>query len=389
MFGYSKPVWVLTMASFAVWGFALWWALTRPKYRWYQVWLLTLVTLFWWIAETIAIRLGKYRYHEQFPFRVHFPGAGTPGSPGRLEAAILWLLPKGETLPSASNPLCVASSWDIPFPVVALEAALLFGLFRLSVRLLRSETGGRLRAALATAGLSGLLLVNVTAVLDPVVSTTTWCGTVPSTVRDHYLTFGLWEWFTTQTHPGYWFGVPLVNYAGWFLAAATFGFVARLDEERPESRLRRRPLLIAYVAATLVMLLIFFAVLVPVKVGLDLVLVHGQAYLFGPHPGFPTERWQFGVIVGLLAAGLLVAARGRRHHHPEFEWVSSLPKVVVFVFCLALLAIQPDLGIFAIWVTTATIAAVVLLWPFIARSMERRGSWQPAPTSGGNDGVGD
>jgi hypothetical protein len=365
MFGYTAPVAVFTVGACAGWALALWWAFKQPKYRWYYVWLLGLVTLFWWLGESIAIRLGKYQYRD-FPLRVPLPGGGTPDDPGPLVAFLRRFL-LGESLPSASNPICVAKSWDIPLPVVAFEAALLFGLFRLSVRLLRHDEGGLLRAALATAGLSALLLVNVTAVLDPVVSTTTWCETTPPNQAYQYLHVGLWEWFTTKSHEGYWFGVPLVNYAGWFLAAAAFSFVARLDDQRDSGLIRQYKLLVLYVLATALITSAFFVILIPVKVAVDRIMVHGQDYLFGSHHVFTDKTWQFGTIVALFGLGGLAVARGRRHHHPQFDWIPLVPKVLAFIFCLALLVIEPHIGILAVWFVTAVIAAIVLLSPFVGR----------------------
>jgi Carotenoid biosynthesis protein len=386
MFGYPMSVIVFTIAAFVAWGLAMWWAVEQPKYRWYHIWVLLLATLFWFISESIAIRLGKYHY-PTFPLRAHLPWGGTPDHPGWLAHKLLSLLPAGEKLPSELNPLCAAKSWDIPLPVVTLEAALLFGLFRLSVCVLRSEKGSRLRAALATGGLSALLLVNATAVLDPVVSTNRWCEPVLPDPNYHYLTFGLWEWFATETHQGYWFGVPLVNYAGWFLAAGVFSFVARLDDERPDCLLRKYTSVGLYFLATIAITGIFFAFLIPLKIVVDRILVHGQDYL--PYPIVSAKVWQFGVMLGLLGLGLLLFSWGQRHAHLRFHWIFPIPKIVIFAFCLGLLSIQPWIGIFVVWFVTASIATSVLVWPFIMKMINRRLGRMSSgkPTPGGDFSV--
>jgi hypothetical protein len=206
MFGVDAAVVVFTLGAFAVWAYALSWALKQPKNRWYHIWLLVLVTLFWFIGESLAIRLGKYAY-PKFPaiVRVSLPlplsFAGTPQNPQWLEKKLVSLIPPAEGPPSKFDPSCLADSYAIPLPVVAIEAALLFGFFRLAASLLRVDKS-RWRTSIATGGLCALLLVNTFAALDPVVSKTRWCEPL---VQDHttpYLNFGLWTWFTTQTHQG-------------------------------------------------------------------------------------------------------------------------------------------------------------------------------------------
>ena len=383
MSGYLTPEAVFTVGACAAWGFALWWAFRQPKYRWYHVWVLGLLTLFWWLGESIAIRLGKYQY-PKLGMRIPFPGGGTPDHLGPVFAWLFGLVRPDEPPPSSLMRECLAKSWDIPFSVIALEAALLFGLFRLSVTMLKSESGSRLRAALATAGMSGFLMVNVTAILDPVVSTTQWCEPSMPDPGYHYLTFGLWQWYTTDAHPGFWYGVPLVNYAAWFLAAATFSFVARLDDERPSGVLRRYKLASMYLLATVGITALMFIILLPVKMLVDKIMVHGQDYLFSPHPIFSPKMWEFTTTVALLGVGLYLIRRGRREERPRFDWISAMPKLLVFLFCLGLLRIQFHGGLFRIWIATAAIATAVLLWPFIIRAIRqfrsRRGGRSNQPT---------
>ncbi len=85
----------------------------------------------------------------------------------------------------------------------------------------------------------------------------------------------LWTWFTDEVHPGYWFGVPLVNYAGWFLTVFTFTFLLRLEDDGTGGILspaNHRFGLLGYGGA----LLLLFVLLLPLKVVVDLLLVHGH-----------------------------------------------------------------------------------------------------------------
>ena len=230
---------VFTLGAFAVWAYTLGWALTRPKKdRWYHTWVLALATLFWWIGESLAIRLGKYEYPNLGTIRLNIPFiGGTPKEPGWVENKLLSLIPTGEGPPWIFDEACKAKDYAIPLSVVALEAALLFGFFRFAASFFRADQG-RWRTSLATGGLCALLMVNLFAVLDPVVSTHGWCQPKVLHQTVTYLPFGLWHWHTTQWHQGHWYGVPLINYAGWFLAAFVFGTLARYDDARDDLLIR-------------------------------------------------------------------------------------------------------------------------------------------------------
>jgi hypothetical protein len=223
-----------------------------------------------------------------------------------------------------------------------------------------------IRTALATAGLSGLLLVNVTATLDPVVSTTTWCA-AHGDPGYHFLHVNLWEWYTTEAHPGYWYGVPLVNYAAWFLAAATFAFFARLDDYRPSGLIKHYKLIAAYVGASVLAIAFTFVALIFVKAGVDRVFEFGYS-----HRAHVNQKlWQFGVVGVVLGLGGLAIWLGRRHRVAHFEAVCFVPKFLVFLFCFALLLGEPYFGIFMILAVNVAIAVTVMLWTrFFPRAEE-------------------
>jgi len=319
MLGDSAAVTVFTIGAFAVWGFALYWAWRQPRHRWYHVWVLGLITFFWWVGESTAIRLGKYDY-AAFPpqLRVAFPSGGTPLNPGSLET---WLRGLAiDKAPWERDPSCVITSFGIPLPVVAFEAALLFGFFRLSTRLLRSSKDkgwSQVRSAAATGGLCALLMVNAFAVLDPVVSTTKWCDPTVSDLTSTYLPFGLWTWFTTETHPGYWFGVPPINYGAWFLAAFVFGALARFDDEREGGIIKRYSWIGPYLLWSVPITVVYLAAVLVAKIFIDRWLVHGQEYLFSS-PWFSAKAWQLGIIAALLIGALFALfAWGRRERDPR------------------------------------------------------------------------
>ena len=274
---------VFTVGAFAVWGYAFWWARRQGEDAWYHKWLLILLTLFWFVGESMTIRLGKYEYPvERFPdvwyLRPPIFFFDTPGSPSWLSTSLRNLIPTGEGPPSIFNSACKAGSWNIPLPVVAMEAALVFGFFRLAASLLKVQRG-RWRTPLATGALCGLLMVNSFAAFDPVVSTTQWChADLPNPIGTH-LPFGLWNWFTIRTHPGYWFGVPVVNYIAWFIAAAVFGFLARSDDQRPTGFLRKYKSWRGYAGATIAILIAYVAGGIGLILVVDRVSVHAQLLL--------------------------------------------------------------------------------------------------------------
>ena len=382
MSGFSWPLFGFIVVALGTWGVIFWWAWQQRRDRWHHFWVLGLATAFWWVGESCAIRLGKYEYPD-FPnwTRLPLPWGGTPTDPGRVTEYFLSVVGAAEKQFGA----CIAGSWAIPIPVFALEGAILFALYRLSVLRFQSKKGDGVRTALATAGLSALLMYNVTAVLDPVVSTTRWCDPTAPDPNHHGLNFGIWRWFTNETHQGYWFGVPFVNFATWMLAAGTFNFVARLDGGGPGGIVKRYKTLAGYVLAALLLLILLFVILIPVKKVVDRLLVHGQEYLFFPHPIFFPRVWQFGVLLLLLATSFLLMMLGRRNTATKVEWITATPLLLVFAFCLLLLSVQPHRVIFAIWLVTTSIAVAVIFWPrivgIVARLQARFGKPEPSSLS--------
>jgi len=367
----QAAVWVFSAVACAVWLMTLRWALQPSKLKRYNVFILLLSTVFWWLGESLALRLGRYQYSRFFPLSFN-PWGGTPADPdylaNLLRRSLSWI-PSEIDLMTCQRP---QESWAVPFPVVALEAALLFWFLRVSVIRLK---GKGVRTALAGASISALLMVNLFAVMDPVVSTTQWCGQAVLDPRSSGLdVINLWTWFTDEVHPGYWFGVPLVNYAGWFLTVFAFTFLLRLEENGSGgiiSQYNHRFGLLSYGAA----LLLLFLLLLPLKVVVDMFLVHGHEAVIVLREDIDVPRaWQFSTMAGLLLIALALAVLfGRRQPYPSIQWVAAAPQLAVLAFCLVALVIQPKASVAAVWIVSATITIAMM------RGSTSAGAGRPEP----------
>jgi len=373
MFGYPTAVFLFTVAACGAWACTLVWALKLREQRFLYVTVLLVATFFLGLSESLGIRLGKYQYHSAFPLAL--PLGGTPSHSDLAWQGLNWIAM--HTVGQMGIPGCDQLSWNIPFPVVALEAAFVVAFFRIS--LLRLTNSGW-SAAFAAAGLNALLVVNLDAILDPVVSTSVWCGTAPDP-NYHGLTLGLWQWFTNDTHPGYWFGVPLVNFISWFVAVGTFSFLLRL-ETGPRGLLRRYKHWFKYVLAVPAVVIVLFIIQVPIKIGIDLVLVRGQDFLFDPHPVVDNKIWHFGVMVVLLLWAVRLMRRyGEFSSIRRIDWTCVAAQILVFAFCLGALWFDPsaNANLWAIWFLTAAIASTVESRSFVARVITRIFGGRPTP----------
>jgi hypothetical protein len=388
--GSPTHVFWFSIGACAAWGMALGWAALRPTgaERKHHLWVLGLATLFWWAGEAFGLRLGKYEYVQPFPLTLpKFPWSGTPhGTHDFLKASLNFVLPSWMIVNDSPQ-----KSWAIPFPVIALEAALLFTMFRISHLLFKGTDrpegtdrpkGTDWRAVLATGGLSAVLLINATAVLDPVVSSTEWCGAFNLDPNLHGLIgFPLWHWFTNESHPGFWFGVPLVNYAAWFLTALVFGSVTRWREDAAKDY---------DVRAGVVAMLWFFLILIISKLVVDGVLIALPQWRFGKVQtlnGLDNLRvWHLGVVVLLVIGGFALVLRGHGNENPlrgkgnENKWVFWVPQLFVLVFCWSALILEWDQRIVAVGIVSTVFLYVVMFRPgLIARVVRRPVPPAPAP----------
>ena len=373
--------------SFAALALALAVACTRkPRHqRNFHLLVLVVAFLFWWVSELLAVRFGKYQYTADLralPFR------GVPSNPDllyRVLAAIAKPLHLPMGVPHCPKP---QESWNIPVAVVALEAAIAFGLFRLALRIFKREEvaatvprldagpwtartwarvkseSPRANAAIPAGALMALLAVNLDAVLDPVVSTSQWCapGTPPNYPG---LNFGIWTWLTNERSPGYWFGVPLVNYIGWFLLVGLFGWYLRRDAAGPHALIQGfegQPWY-RYVFAGLKALLIVLGLEIAIKLFFDLVLQVGPALQLN------RKYWQFGVVVLLLAVAAWRVVRGRVRQQIGFDKFSIAVHALVLFICGLALVLDYELRgpstvlklLWTVWVVTTLIAATIML----------------------------
>ncbi|PYR47654.1 MAG: hypothetical protein DMF89_18070 [Acidobacteria bacterium] len=351
MFGYPAHVIAFTVVGCGAWAAMLVWALKQQKDRWYYIFLIAVATLFWWLGEALAIRRGKYEY-AGFPWIATLPG-GSASHPDILYKLMYAI--SGRDSETALGIAACRNKWTIPIPVVALEAAIVFSMLRLSI--LRFKGRGW-RPAMATSGFSALLMINLTMVLDPVVSTTNACAPLqhPHTL----LNFGLWNWITYDQFPGYWLGIPLINYSAWFMASFVFGLVARWDDMGPGGVIRKEKFWVGYVPRALAVVAFLMAILLYPYFKFAAVLSRGGAV------------WQFGLIGLLLLGGaFLVIFFGREYHNPEFKLIFWVPQLLVLGFCFLLLLYQPTATLVLLWGLSASIVTVLMGWPRIEKAVER------------------
>jgi hypothetical protein len=378
--GFPPHIFWFSIGACAAWVMAFAWAARLPSRseRKHQYWVLVLATLFWWVGEALGLRLGKYQY-ESLPLTL--PLSGTPGTSDVL-THVTDVLRRSSVSAMVAVEGCKQTSWKIPFPVIALEAALLFTMFCVSHRLFK---GTDRRPAVATGGLCAVLLINATAVLDPVVSSTEWCG-MPYLDPLHLdsnlhglMGFRLWHWFTNVSHPGFWFGVPLVNYAAWFLTALVFGFVTRVREDSHKGY---------DVREAVVALSRFFLYLIPLKLAVDWVLIGLPRLLFGQVDTLGDlanlRIWQLCVMALLVIGGFALIRRGKGPENPDFNWFVWVPQIFVLVFCGAALMLEWNKRILAAEIVAVAFLVLVMTWPgLIARLVRRPAPPAPAPAAHG------
>lgn len=361
----AAPVYIFSAVTSTMWVATLAWSFSRKQrdLRWYNVFVLLAATLAWWLGESSAIRLGKYQYSPYFPAGLILPLGGTPNQSDWLRLGLNRLSDFFGIPAVGSSKL--QESWNIPFPVVALEACLVFAFVRLSYFRLKNKGPF---AAVAAACFSAVLMVTLAAILDPVVSSYTWCGAPGNDPDRHGLfKFEIWHWFTDENYAGYWFGVPSVNYIAWLIGMGSFTFLVRLNDDGPYGLVRRYDRWYEYVWAAAKFLFYLFLLQIPVKLVMDLVLVRFRELLpSGIRPD--AQVWEFGWIALLMGACTFVVwLYGKVHPDPRREWVCNSPPVVVLVLCLFALVLEWRWGrwLNLIWVLSFVITGIVAGLPYI------------------------
>jgi hypothetical protein len=368
----AAPVYVFSAVTSLMWVATLLWCLSpkRGDERWYNVFLLVAATMAWWFGETSAIRLGKYQYSAAFPSFLILPFNGSPASPDYL-ARKLDALVTLAGVPKVHD--CGQTRWSIPFPVVALEACLVFAFLRLSFYRLKNKG---FWAAVSAASFSAVVMVTLAAILDPVVSNHTWCGLPGQDPGSHGLfNFEIWHWYTDENYTGYWFGVPTVNYLAWFVGMWSFSFLNRLDDEGPAGIVRRYDHLYQYALAILGLMVALFLIQVPLKIGLDRLLVTPPQFvqrLIASHD-ISKSAWEFGVVGGLLVLSTFVVWwYGKVHPDPRREWVCTSPPIVVLLLCLAALLLEWGGWLNVVWVLAFVVTSILTGLPLILDRVSAR-----------------
>jgi hypothetical protein len=360
-----SPVNVFSAVSLTMWVAVLVWSFRQRKESWYHVLVLLMATITWWLGECIAIRLGKYQYAD-FPSWLVMPFAGSPIAGDGLERFLTHV----HAVLKLPRVCCQASphqtSWKIPFPIIALEASLVVAFLRLSFFRLRNKG---FAAACAAGCFSAVLMVTLAAILDPVVSTTEWCGLAKDPCYHGLLRVRLWHWFTDENYTGYWFGVPMVNYVSWFVGMFVFSFMARLDDDGPRGLIRPYKHWWGYLLAVVVTIAAIFVLEFPLKIAIDMILVRVPEFI-----PIPRSVWEFVVVGVLLASNVFVIWRsGGVHPQPKkVGWVGTAPPIGVLAFCLVYLVLEPQFVLFVVWAVSAALTYVVGFRPEIATRRKPR-----------------
>jgi 4-hydroxybenzoate polyprenyltransferase len=190
------------------------------------------VVVLWAIESWAHFRTPFYVYDESFerdmipriPFAAFMPASWAP-VPHKCSDLVLQLM-------------CAHRVFTrIPLSVLLLEASLVYSAMWAAILL---GTGFRLAPFLA-----GLIVVNVDAILDPVVAASHSCNGALSEAAPR---LGLWHWYqgaSPQDAEGIaqWFGVPLFNYGAWWAGAVilvSFVLLVQYMRKRVWARMRRR-----------------------------------------------------------------------------------------------------------------------------------------------------
>jgi hypothetical protein len=325
---------VFTYGMALFWASSLVWSWRRSKYLFFAFMIGTLFT-YW--SEFSMVRVGTYYYGELL---YADGGANLPTwEPNPF------LLQFVATLPPVTNPTKRGCEEDyprrIPLGIMFMEGVLLLAFFRTSYLL-------GLKWYIAPF-LDALACVNLDALLDPVVARTVYCSLAGTGPEFTGLTF--WTWRSTEVNPGWFFGIPYVNYVAWFMAVWAFSMSYRLvakwmgvDDvaDPPPNPTPPSPgNFLADFPKAIIALIVLVLMLI--------VLVATIGFAFGRRPG--DFAWQSSIMAAimLVSAGVVVVWGRPFRRDADFVWQLCLPQLFVFAFCLA--------GLIHLWSTRS------VLWP--------------------------
>ena len=322
--------WPFTVLMLVLWGVSIVyvWRRHRPFYAL----VLMLGSVFAFMSEYSAIRLGKY-YYGDFPLKICF---GTPKSP---PSGLLGAL----HLPVIEG--CLAPNWCIPLAVLALEGLVLFSILRTADMLAVNRWSKPF--------LDALLAINLDAILDPVASKTRWCSAGDIGNLDG---LGLWTWFTGPQEAGYWFGIPIANYTAWFGSVIAFTIAVRTVAHFLGAQ---RGHVVREALAALAALVGLFVLSAAIIIALDWVL--NLRY---------DAMWQFGVILVVILIGIAVVVptmRSWKRGQPV-DWLPVLVQGAIYAFCLCAILFTDKLdgkpGLIWVWLGTTFIGMSMVLAPY-------------------------
>ena len=366
---------LFTLGAIILWLMVFIWAKRHKRY--YCAGLI-LATVFCFVSESLAIRLGKYHYGA---FALSIPEIDLPFLTSKLQQ----LSGKG---PFPTLITCQENfSRHIPLEVAFLEAAIILAMFRvtnlltqhaaigtpLSVRDIKS-IGPWFWLLMPSAVFNGALALNLDAILDPVVSGTLSCD--PTAPGEHFNGLALWTWHTTGKYAGYWFGVPLANYTAWFAGVFAFTLAVRMTKKGiviGPTQFPRAGNVLVVVGSFLFLVFLLFVV----KFSLDYVLYESPAVFAAEHL-MSAKWWQFLVVGTLITVGFAFGLMEIKKFGTasRFELAAIAPPVFVFLYCLgglvaAGLARPYGRWLVLIWSGTALIASGHTAAPFVKRQLRQ------------------
>jgi hypothetical protein len=243
--------------------------------------------------------------------------------------------------------------WSIPLGVIAMESSLAFSILRITNLLTVPQFFAPI--------LNGVVMMNLDAILDPLVAVNHPCNQITPIGRDEG--FVLWHWCADDNMVN-WFGVPLFNYAGWFAALMAFTVAIQLADRLTTSRSSGVWRISTTVFKSFLVFAIFTACLI-------------VEYLFYESVKAVLHETVVIIPVSLvIVSGVVVwKARGRCRGDRRIEWVSVSPQLFVFTFCLAILALRGwgamSLPYVLVWIITSTLGLTLLFSSFVTRRLSR------------------
>lgn len=281
---------------------------------------LVLIVPYDYVTEFVGLRSGLY-YYGAAPLRIclgsHPTGTGS----------------------------CAIPDQCIPLAVLLMEASILLAVMRTTDLLSLPR--------FAKPFLDALIAVNIDVMLDPIASSSQWCGTGEG---PSFGGLGFWTWLTRGEAAGLWFGVPLFNYIAWFTDNFAFVVGVRLIAHFFQKGQRGKTIdFFAAVGA--------IGVILVIEGVLDLVLRWLLDLRYTP-------AWQWGVIGGIFGLSVLVvlsSLRALRHDHPV-QWPLVAVPGFYFAFGLGALLLSPSLAgqpaLYLVWAICFVIGSAHALSPY-------------------------